>query len=773
MGERQSRLGRHPERVLMVAGLLVALLGGLAGLVLPSRSARQDHVAGSGVPPASAGPSRVATTDAKLVRSVRSGNWSDRRTWGPGVPGDRSLAVITEGTTVTADLDAARVAGIHVEAGASLVFAPTRRVGVESTANVVVDGTLQMRPASPAIVHTLRFTGVDESKFVGGGMRPLESDVGLWVTGDGRLDLEGSRKLGWTRLAGALGAGANRLELQQDPTGWQVGDEVSIAPTDKPSRNNPPDPAFNNFDERTITAVSGRTLTLNAPAGHAHPQVNNQWTAEVLNLTRNVRIEGTAKGRSHVFIHSSAPQHVDYVGIRYMGPRKRQDDDEFTDLIAGRYGLHFHMNEDADRGVVVQGVVVRDTASHAFVPHKSHGITFRDDISYNTTEDAFWWDQNPVSAGETPPEPLDFYETRDVVYDRDVAAKLYAIPAFRGYTQTGFNLGSGSNNTITNSVTVGNLGGSTASGFAWPASASAQPNAWRFDSNVAHNNAEDGLFVWQNTGYGPHLTDNFLAYHNGHCGIKHGAYGNSYIYRHPVLFENATCGIVTNAQSGLPQIPIIFDHPTVAGGRNAVLDDDHTGDPVTPVYLRDCSFTGQSEAKVEVNTSVDPQRLYFVRCGIEPRDIHISKARPGDLIRSQRADNTAFQVDYTGKVTATDPFDSQRPWAAPDGNRRPEVAVTIPRVGTQFTFADDLETTFSAQASDPDGKVKNVFFFVEGNLVGMAANPPYQVSASLRPFSNLGASVVTAVAIDDQGIPTISQPVSVRINQPDAAHQHG
>ena len=63
--------------------------------------------------------------------------------------------------------------------------------------------------------------------------------------------------------------------------------------------------------------------------------------------------------------------------------------------------------------------------------------------------------------------------------------------------------------------------------------------------------------------------------------------------------------------------------------------------------------------------------------------------------------------------------------------------------------------------------------FVEGNLVGIAANPPYQVSASLRPFSNLGASVVTAVAIDDQGIPTISQPVSVRINQPDTAHQHG
>jgi len=108
MGKRQSLLGRHPQRVLMVAGLLVALLASLAGLVVPSRPARQDHLAAAGVPPTSAGPSRVETTDAKLVRSVRSGSWSDRRTWDPGVPGRRSLAVITEGTTSDAAAAATR-----------------------------------------------------------------------------------------------------------------------------------------------------------------------------------------------------------------------------------------------------------------------------------------------------------------------------------------------------------------------------------------------------------------------------------------------------------------------------------------------------------------------------------------------------------------------------------------------------------------------------------------------------------------------------------------
>ena len=36
MGERRSRLGRHPERVLMVAGLLVALLGVGLNAIVPA-----------------------------------------------------------------------------------------------------------------------------------------------------------------------------------------------------------------------------------------------------------------------------------------------------------------------------------------------------------------------------------------------------------------------------------------------------------------------------------------------------------------------------------------------------------------------------------------------------------------------------------------------------------------------------------------------------------------------------------------------------------------
>lgn len=60
-----------------------------------------------------------------------------------------------------------------------------------------------------------------------------------------------------------------------------------------------------------------------------------------MNLTCNVRIEGTEGHRAHVFIHSSQPQSIRYAQLRYMGPR--QADGGYTSLVLGRYGLHFHM----------------------------------------------------------------------------------------------------------------------------------------------------------------------------------------------------------------------------------------------------------------------------------------------------------------------------------------------------------------------------------------------------------------------------------------------
>jgi hypothetical protein len=165
-------------------------------------------------------------------------------------------------------------------------------------------------------------------------MDPLDSDVGLWVMGAGQIDLAGTPKTGWTRAAGSVAAGATEVPLQTAPTGWQAGDDVSIAPTAEPDGG---DDFYKGFDETTVAGSSNGSVRLATPTKRAQPEVNRQWTAEVMNLTRNVRIEGTTTGPAHVFIRSSKPQSIRYARIRHVAVLKGTGTEEGK---SGQYGLH-------------------------------------------------------------------------------------------------------------------------------------------------------------------------------------------------------------------------------------------------------------------------------------------------------------------------------------------------------------------------------------------------------------------------------------------------
>ena len=258
--------------------------------------------------------------------------------------------------------DVEMTGGFEVPQGEVWAFDPTKTTSVEVHGNVIVRGTLVMRPLSRAVVHTLRFLGIDESVFVGGGMEPLSTDVGLWVVGDGTLDMQGKPVTPWS------------YEWQPE---W-VGQEIVAAP-------------HMQGDYDGFVAVDGPgSVPAPNPRGYA---------SELLNLTRNVRVEGTPTGRTHVFVHSTRPQVIRFASIRYVAPDlqdptvRDRDQDE-----TGRYGVHFHHNGEASRGTLVEGVVVRDAGNHAFVPHGSNGITFRDTIAFNTLNAAYWWGIPPVNA---------------------------------------------------------------------------------------------------------------------------------------------------------------------------------------------------------------------------------------------------------------------------------------------------------------------------------------------------------------------------------------
>ena len=157
---------------------------------------------------------------------------------------------------------------------------------------------------------------------IGGGMQILASDVGLWVTDAGLLETNGTAKNPWARLTADPAAGATTISVD-DATGWLVGDEISIAPSELPTVGG----HWHHYDDRTISAISGNTITVNSALTYPHPsQVVNGVTHRsiVMNLNRNVKIHGTPTNRAHV-MHLGHVQKVhspSYVELRYLGPAK-------------------------------------------------------------------------------------------------------------------------------------------------------------------------------------------------------------------------------------------------------------------------------------------------------------------------------------------------------------------------------------------------------------------------------------------------------------------
>ncbi len=393
-------------------------------------------------------------------------------------------------------------ASTTVDAGDVLRFDPTKDTTLEVSGNLIIEGTLEMKP-NDGVTHTLKFLGVDEDDFVGGGMEVLESDRGLWVIGAGKLDLHGEEKVGWNRTG-------------SDPT-WSSSDELRVAPYKVG------DYGVDGFD----------TFTLGSPVPKADASLP---ATEVVNLTRSVNIEGTAAGRAHVTIMSSVSQEVRYVAFRHLGPRQ-PDGDGDTEGVMGRYPLHFHQVGEGSRGSVVEGNVVRDSGNRGVVVHLSNGVTATDNVIYDVYDDPFWWDLGEENASD------------DVVLEDNFVGLVRTDPVNQGFALTGFHLGRGEGNVANGNVVVGVLGNKNCSGFQWPSQGS---GLWEFRDNVAHNNKCHGIFVWQNSSAN-HLIEDFVAYRNGTAGISHGAYTNDYVYEDIYLFENEEMGVLSHAFSHPPR----------------------------------------------------------------------------------------------------------------------------------------------------------------------------------------------------------------------------
>jgi hypothetical protein len=93
-------------------------------------------------------------------------------------------------------------------------------------------------------------------------------------------------------------------------------------------------------------------------------------------------------------------------------------------------------------------------------------------------------------------------------------------------------------------------------------------------------------------------------------------------------------------------------------------------------------------------------------------------------------------------------------------NLDPVVTLTSPATGTSFKVNDPV--SISANASDADGSITKVEFFIDGTKEGEDNSSPWQYTWN----ATAGSHQITARATDDKGAQKTSSPVSISVSAP-------
>lgn len=494
--------------------------------------------------------------------------WGDGAWGGMHWGGERSGATyLAAGTTTLAAGTTTWTTETVVPFGSTLVWPPASTATlVMDNKNLIVYGTMRRHPTSYSVIHTLRFINVDESIFVGaptpnntnnmGSMIPNTTDIGLWVMEVGIQDDIGSPKVGWNRTG-------------DDPT-WQVGDDMRTTP----------------FDPLDYTTYAVHTK--GGPLKTVSPGNGQTYTQEAFNLTRNVITEGTSGHKAHALIMTpGVTQVIKYSRYNFMGPQKLLGDGKLH-KIRGRWaGVHLHHLMDTV-GTLIEGVVVTNGASHAFVSHHSNDTVWRDCIAYFNKNEGFWWDNESVLK----PDASLPYTNQDYMLAPDQASDRvlwdHCMVGAQQIAPGESNLGSDaymtapSSGTMTDCVATGTRGTNAIAGTVWSESFG---GVWDNVDCVMHNNEGFGVILWQNSD--PAQLDRWISFRNAFGGEKHGAYSNNHRFNDSVAFQNAGSDADLNilANSSASVAPH-YRNVTQDGWYGDTKVREHTLAPSTPGIIR-------------------------------------------------------------------------------------------------------------------------------------------------------------------------------------------
>ena len=197
------------------------------------------------------------------------------------------------------------------------------------------------------------------------------------MMGGGTLNLHGTEKNSWTKLANTAAAGSNTIEVL-NAGDWRKGDMIVLASTDF-------DP--HQAERRTIAAISGNRITLDRKLDYMHfgkITFGVDERGEVGMLTRNILIQASPDADQtlfggHIMAMVGSKMFVDGVELNRMG----------QNMHLARYPIHWHLIGDAD-GQYIKNSAIHDTYSRCVTVHGTNDLDIENNVTYNNIGHCFF-----------------------------------------------------------------------------------------------------------------------------------------------------------------------------------------------------------------------------------------------------------------------------------------------------------------------------------------------------------------------------------------------
>jgi hypothetical protein len=344
------------------------------------------------------------------VRSVRSGRWSDAKSWQPArVPRAGDKVLIGRETRIEYDANSEAVIRM-VQVVGTLSFSRTKdtllNVGILKVQNSSVCSetgfACDFADVSPAGEPFIKPPGTLPALEIGTADRPIpagvtarvrlhyfkdmdRNDAPALAACSARMDIHGApMSRTWVDLGKSAAPGDVTVVLSEAVTGWNVGDEVIVTGS---KHNNSQggqyrhDPELTSTEKRTIKKIDGTTLTLDAPLKHEHFGTG-KFRSEVANLSRNVVIESADPDgvRGHTMFHRFSRGSISYARFAHLG----------KEGVLGRYTIHFHLVANTMRGSSVVGAALVDSHNRWITVHGTNYMVVRDCVGYRSVGHGFF-----------------------------------------------------------------------------------------------------------------------------------------------------------------------------------------------------------------------------------------------------------------------------------------------------------------------------------------------------------------------------------------------